>query len=82
MSLHVTIDVNGHAIHRLKITNLGTPDGADRPDDGTGERLYRWRHDTTTPGISSGTVVHRREDGALELVRKVLCNMELRKSAK
>lgn len=68
----VTISTLSEVVERFEIVNRGHPDcigGFPRDDD---LRQYRWRQE----GGRDGVVQHRRGEGAVPLVQKVLEDFE------
>ena len=77
MSLYVTLTINGARIDAIDIVNQGPVEGVYADGDGPGGpgvRLYQWTQIPQRLGGTpqSGTVYHRRDEGAHTLAAKVL----------
>lgn len=74
--LRVTVDVNRRGIAQLAIINMSRPDGAGMPEICEYEAYrcedVREGEKVTESGEYVTTVHHKRSDGAAELIRKVM----------
>lgn len=77
MPMQITISINGRTIHEFEIVNRG-PSLGDREwmnrqqSDSDGWRQYDWTDQAPSHNYRSGTVDHKRGQGALVLAEEVL----------